>query len=94
VVAERALAAWGRGASLLYCSDEAIDPRLFAGLPATPGPGSAFADLTALSQCDAVLGPPSTFSGWASFSGRVPLLSLDRPDRPVDRAGFAVSGAG
>ena len=30
-------------------------------------------DVYALSQCDYILGPPSTFSMWASFIGDVPL---------------------
>ena len=30
-------------------------------------------DLYALSICDYILGPPSTFSMWASFYGGVPL---------------------
>lgn len=42
------------------------------------------ADLWALSRCDYIIGPPSTFSSWASFAGRVPLLHLtaaeDVPD--------------
>jgi hypothetical protein len=33
-------------------------------------------DLYLLSKCDYIIGPPSTFSGWASFYGEVPLLTL------------------
>jgi hypothetical protein len=33
------------------------------------GPGRAIEDLVGLSQCDYILGPPSTFSMWASFMG-------------------------
>lgn len=33
-------------------------------------------DLTAMAHCDVLIGPPSTFSGWASFYGQVPLLTL------------------
>lgn len=33
-------------------------------------------DLCALSKCDFIMGPPSSFSQWASFLGNVPLLFL------------------
>jgi hypothetical protein len=33
-------------------------------------------DLYLLSKCDYIMGPPSTFSGWASFYGNVPLYML------------------
>jgi hypothetical protein len=90
-LAERALEAWGPGASLLICGDQRIDPEAFAGLPVTPGPGGVFADLTALGACDALIGPPSTFSGWASFAGGVPLLTISDPDGPIVREAFRVN---
>lgn len=37
---------------------------------------SPIEDLGLLSSCDVVLGPPSTFSMWASFYGAVPLVFL------------------
>lgn len=36
--------------------------------------GSSIEDMYALSKCDYIIGPPSTFSGWASFYGDVPLF--------------------
>lgn len=44
------------------------------------GPGDLFDDLAVLSMCHYLVGPPSTFSGWASFMGRKPLLVLDRAE--------------
>lgn len=41
---------------------------------------SAAADMYALSQCDYIIGPPSTFNAWASFVGDVPLFSLYKRD--------------
>lgn len=41
---------------------------------------SAAADIYALSQCDYIIGPPSTFNAWASFVGDVPLFSLYKRD--------------
>lgn len=34
-------------------------------------------DLHALSRCDGIIGPPSTFSIWASFYGKKPLTQLE-----------------
>ncbi len=33
-------------------------------------------DLYTLAQCDYIIGPPSTYSMWASFYGNVPLLKI------------------
>jgi len=38
--------------------------------------GSAIEDICVLSKCDYILGPPSTFSGWASFIGKTPIYFL------------------
>ena len=45
-------------------------------------------DLTAMSRCDYLLGPPSTFSGWASFVGKVPLLTLTQKQEPIELTQF------
>jgi hypothetical protein len=47
-------------------------------------------DLLLLSKCDYLIGPPSTYSCWASYYGRVPLLFLRRPDQPVRKEDFLV----
>jgi hypothetical protein len=40
-------------------------------------------DMYLLSRCDYIIGPPSTFSIWASYYGKVPLLMIKDPDNPV-----------
>jgi hypothetical protein len=40
-------------------------------------------------QCDYLLGPPSTFTLWASYMGRVPYLHITR-DTNIDTAKFVV----
>lgn len=37
-------------------------------------------DLYALSKCNYIIGPPSTFSSWASFMGNVPLAYIYDPN--------------
>jgi len=41
-------------------------------------------DLYTLALCDYIVGPPSTFSAWASFYGKVPLLPVETPEGPID----------
>jgi hypothetical protein len=69
--------------AVLACSD---DPAVLdeLGGKIVRGPGSAVADLCALSLCDAIVGPPSTFSGWAAFQGGIRVRYLERPDEPLD----------
>lgn len=70
-----------RPTAFLVCSNEPQPPAAFEGLRAHRGPGQAIEDLHALSLCDYLIGPPSTFNQWASFHGRVPLHVM-RSDRP------------
>jgi len=48
------------------------------------GPGGMLTDLAMLARCNLIIAPPSTYSGWASFSGRVPLLHIDKRTDSVD----------
>lgn len=50
----------------------------------------AVEDLHLLSRCDLILGPPSTFSTWASFHGGVPLLHALTPESGARLADFHV----
>lgn len=66
----------GRKVVYLVCASNALNEPLFAGLPIVKGPGFPAGDLHALSLCDKIIGPPSTFSAWASYHGGVPLCVL------------------
>ncbi len=84
-----ALTLWpGEQVSFLVCSNEDIPPTLFEGLPVTPGPGGAVEDLYALAACDFLLGPPSTFTLWASFYGGAPLHMVLDGVTPLHPASF------
>ena len=56
----------------VICCEEPFDPFIFADFDVTFGPGDLIGDLLTLSSCDLIVGPPSTFSGWASFSHSIP----------------------
>lgn len=60
----------------MICSDEQLDVPNFADISICKGPGSAIEDMYALAACDYIMGPPSTFSGWASFFGDVPIYFI------------------
>jgi hypothetical protein len=80
--------------AFLICSDEPRRPEEFPGLTVGFGAESAMGDLYALSKCDCIIGPPSTFSQWASFYGKTPLLHTYSRDARVERQTFKVSGLG
>lgn len=80
----------GRKVGFMVCSDEPRSAGEFPGLHVEWAPGSPVGDLVALSKCDYIMGPESTFSQWASFYGNAPLLVLQRPDTVVAPAGFRV----
>ncbi|UOQ96678.1 hypothetical protein MUN81_15690 [Hymenobacter sp. 5317J-9] len=86
----RAQFAPGQRVEFLLCSDEALNPADFAGLPVHRGSGHFVEDLYALAGCDYLLGPPSSYSMWASFYGEVPLCHLHEASQPVQLADFAV----
>ena len=54
------------------------------------GPGDAYEDLHLLSKCDYIIGPPSTFSGWASYIGRVPVHYLSHANTQIERNRFEI----
>lgn len=69
--------------AFVVCSDEPVEADAYAPLNVVPGPGHPVQDMAALSMCDAVIGPPSTFSGWAAFYGRKRLYHVHDPNEPI-----------
>jgi hypothetical protein len=57
----------------LICSNIKQSEDVFTGVNFLFGTGHITEDLYALAQCDFIVGPPSTYSMWASFYGQVPL---------------------
>lgn len=67
----------GRRTTFLLSSDRPQDPARFPGVRAEVSTGRYVEDLYCLSQCDLIVGPPSTFSQWASWFGGVPLYVIN-----------------
>lgn len=58
-------------------SNESVSSLFAQQYPILPNPvNNVSGDMYALSQCDYIMGPPSTFSGWASLVGNVPLYYI------------------
>ncbi len=59
-------------------SNEKISLSSFSNINCFKIPNSfSIKDLYGLSICDYIIGPPSTFSGWASFSGHTPIYFIE-----------------
>jgi len=94
-----AYAAWLKAANALWsekkvgfliCSNERVDDLLqLLGVSVSAGPASPIADLYALAACDFLIGPPSTFTLWASYYGGAPLHMLMEKDQQLQIVGFA-----
>jgi hypothetical protein len=81
----------GRKVSFLVCSNEPRSAEEFPGLRVRFGTDPVV-DLYALSHCDFLLGPISSFSQWASFYGNKPLFHLDDTNARVELGRFQVAG--
>jgi len=77
-----------RTTAFVVCSTEPKTQEAFEGLAVHLAPGDRYGDLAALAACDRIMGPPSTFSAWASFVGGAPLAYVLAPADPLTRASF------
>ncbi len=79
----------GRKPAFVIASDEYQDPNALVGLPyyysrgAVNEGGHWFESFLALSLCDLIVSPPSTFSAAAAFVGNVPILPLIERSQPL-----------
>ena len=74
----------------IICSDDRIDKLVASSPDLICGPGDIYEDLVVLSKCNYIIGPPSTFSGWASFTGRVPILYVYKGNQDVVLGDFTI----
>jgi hypothetical protein len=62
----------------LLFSDESQSLDLFEEFNVDLSGGTALQDLYLMSKCNYIIGPPSSFSNWASFYGKVPLWHIQQ----------------
>jgi hypothetical protein len=72
------------------CSNEDIKNDVFSDLDVCIKSRHFMVDLYALAQCDYIIGPPSSFTNWASYCGNVPLLKLFDKEQMIDIDKFEI----
>ena len=75
----------------LLCSNDKIEAKLFEdqNLDICFSTNHFLEDMYALAACDYILGVPSSYSMWASFYGKTPLLILDKKEIKISLANFS-----
>jgi hypothetical protein len=79
-----------RRPAFLVCSDEVQEVSVAGDLSMTTSTMGPVQDLWALSQCDLLIGPPSTFSTWAAFLGCVPRWEITNSEAEPKLEAFVV----
>jgi hypothetical protein len=86
---KEARAAWPEDrVAFLVCSNEPQAFGLFEGLSCTFASDEPVVEQHALAGCDAIMGPPSSFSMWAAFAGGCPLYWIFDIDERISRDVF------
>jgi len=78
----------GMRVAFFLCSDSDEYRQAFRSSEYLHGTGKIDEDLYALAGCDYIVGPPSTFSGWASFYGKTPLHHIRDIDETPELSSF------
>ncbi len=66
----------GKKPAFIICSDEKIPSNYFSNKSTICSQSDALTDLFTLSFCNIIIGPPSSFSSWASFYGDTTKVNL------------------
>jgi hypothetical protein len=83
------LVAKGENPMFIVCSNEKIASDWGMDFSYKVSNLDAMSDLLLLSKCDYIFGPPSTFSMWASFYGKVPSTVLLEHDEVLSIEDFS-----
>jgi hypothetical protein len=73
----------------LLCSDEKINKNKFVDFNVYISNQEAIVDLFLLSNCNYIIGPPSTFSLWAGYIGNVPIYHINKQHFKIQESEFA-----
>jgi len=71
-------------------SNEKTEIDFFTPFSAIAGPGNTIEDLYCMAQCDYIMGPPSSFSIWASFYGKKSLYQITDPSKHLSLRDFNI----
>jgi hypothetical protein len=73
-----------RKVAFLVCGNAKLDRHDFGELNVHFGTGHLIEDMYAFAETDLLIGPPSTYTGWASFFGQTPLQILETAEQRMD----------
>ncbi len=74
--------------AFLVCGNGKLDRSDFGELAVHFGTGHLIEDMYAFADTDLLIGPPSTYTKWASFYGGVPLQFMQTADQEFDLSMF------
>ncbi len=80
----------GQKICFLICSNEQHVLADFKGLNCIFGPNHQLEDMYCLAKCNYIVGPPSTYTMWASYYGQVKLYMINDPGSPVSLSQFNI----
>lgn len=80
----------GKEVAFLICSNENVNVNEFSELKIFLANDHIVEDLYSLAECNYIIGPPSTYSMWASYYGNVPLLQLKEISLPITLDEFQI----
>lgn len=76
--------------TFVLCSNEIIVEDIFRDITFIKAQGHLIVDMYLLAACDLIMGPPSTYTQWASFYGNKPLYQLRNMSIPVTMDCFEI----
>ena len=78
----------GKNIKFLICSNLPQPPNVFKSFDCVFGSGDLIQDIYTLSQCDYIVGPPSSYSMWAAFYGEKPLYMIRDVGKAINITDF------
>lgn len=79
----------GYDVAFLTCGNARFERRDFDELNVHFGTGHLVEDMYSFAETDLLIGPPSTFTGWASFFGRVPVQFMNTAEEQFELPTFS-----
>jgi hypothetical protein len=79
-----------RQVGFFVCSDADLDLSMLEHVRHEFRSKSDLENRAALSICDLIISPPSSYAGWAAFMGNIPFQLLHSPDQTLSEAGFVM----
>jgi len=78
----------GKHIIFLICSNLQQEPSSFESFNCVFGSGHLIEDIYALSKCDYIIGPPSSYTMWAAFYGEKPLYMIRDVSKAINLKDF------